>query len=101
MTGKCFASGIEEHRECYFHLRRGQSKCKYWQIQIRSYGFFKLSKESIRKKEDGPDGTVSENESSSKTTTCIQWAMNGFEIDYLGLKARNYSVFPWLSLQVH
>ena len=33
MTGKCFASMIEEHRELYFHLRRVQSKCKYLCMQ--------------------------------------------------------------------
>ena len=33
MTGKCFASGIEEHRERYFHPRRVQSKCKYSKIK--------------------------------------------------------------------
>ena len=33
MTGKCFASMIEEHRELYFHLRQVQSKCKYLCMQ--------------------------------------------------------------------
>ena len=26
--GEHFSSGIEEHRECHFHLRQMQSKCK-------------------------------------------------------------------------
>ena len=34
MTGKCFASGIEEHREWNFHLRRVRSKCKYLNLRV-------------------------------------------------------------------
>ena len=79
MTGKCFASGNEEHREGYLHLRRVQSKCKYMEMNF-GINLFILMDQSLVVFWESFLSLPSFGVKNAKKTTFLK--MNGFSLKF-------------------